>query len=296
MGTGRAYKTGKKASVSDVAAQPADSAEKGSRMGRPSGTDLRSQLPVKLSQTDSKSYKYFRKAIATLPLTVQDAISEVMMTRGRLSELNIGLRNLSSGIWASFPLICCGKACPYSARCPMLENGIEPIGMNCPIEHVLMEGIVSDYMAGLRVDPGNRIEMDQVFSIAMCDVMSMRVRSVMGKRSDGYSDLSAVGIDDNGSVILKRSVSVEVQVDEKYTKMKERLLTALLATREGRAKYDVANETDEGVRSSKLVELGAKILDKASTRTLDVLDVDIIDDEISVGGPTKDVPKGVENK
>ena len=225
--------------------------------------------PVKLTNTNPQSYKYLKELIAPLPDGVKDAIRKTPLTREKLRSINASVKTIVTGIWAAFPLVCSGEKCPYSNRCPLLEGGVPPVGSDCPIELYNLMRNIEAYSEDMGIDGANKVEFDQVVNVSLCDAMLDRVRNAMSKRPDGYSDLTPVGIDDSGNVILKRGVSVEVLIEEKYSKMKDTLLKSLLATRESRAKHGVLDDRDRGVVVAK-IKKSARALIEASNTVVEV--------------------------
>jgi len=221
---------------------------------KPSGGKIDMSTVKTVRTSDRNTYTALKAVLNLLPADIGDVIKDREMTYTVMNRMNSAVRAISSGIWSSFPMICCGAKCPYGGRCPLQHENVPPVGSDCPLEQYMMRNWMAAYVDALIVETDNKIEMDQVGEIVMCDLMIMRVRNWMARRGDGHAENHVVGIDDNGNVILRRGVSTEVEIEDKYSKKKDKLLKALLATREARAKYKVATDTDIGVKQARIME------------------------------------------
>ena len=239
-----------------------------SRKGRPRGSGRGGRTTTNLRRASRKSYRNLRELITFLPPTMQEALSTMDLPYEKLQRINKAIGQVTTGIWAAFPLVCSGPGCPYSSRCPLLLEDVPPLGMDCPIEQYNLNISLSRYMDTLDIDPDNKVELDGALNLAMCDIMMMRVRNAMSKRPDGYSDLTPMGVDNSGNVILQRKASVEVQVEERYAKMKEKHLGDLLATRQARAKYGIADKDDSAVYTARVVMDAKDILKRVKPQVL----------------------------
>jgi len=207
---------------------------------------------IALGETHFTTARAVKDMVHYLPEDIRSAILKHEFTRGTLSDMERAQQHVGSGIWSVFPMVCTGSECPYRGRCPLEIGQVPPLGYDCPLESYLIDKWMVEYMKSLNVYSENKAELDQVGTIVMCDLILMRIRNFMSRRPDGHIDESAIGIDNNGNVILKREISKEILIEEKYAKIKSKLLEELLATRESRAKYDVVDDNDPSVKAAKL--------------------------------------------
>lgn len=215
--------------------------------GRP---PLKSEFTI--AESNDTSYPDIKDLLGYLPDHVRDRIKSTTITRDQAGRMTRQIRVLSQGIWSVFPMICSGDRCPYRGRCPLQTEGLSPTGESCPLEMYMMAQYMQDYMGALNVLQADKVEMDQVGTVVMCDMIIMRIRNYMARRPDGHIDESPVGIDDMGNIVLKRDISKEILIEEKYQKIKDKLLESLLATREVRAKYDIIDDNDPSIKAAKL--------------------------------------------
>lgn len=215
--------------------------------GRPKGEDRFS-----LVESGPHSYSPLKELLSYLPDHVRDRILSSQLSREQGDRMNSRIRQLGTGIWSVFPMICTGDRCPYRGRCPLQTEGMAPDNESCPLEAYLMTQYMTEYMKALNVLQTDKVEMDQIGTVVMCDMIIMRIRNYMARRPDGHIDESPIGVDDSGNIILKRDISKEILIEEKYQKIKDKLLESLLATREVRAKYNIIDENDPGVKAAKL--------------------------------------------
>lgn len=227
-----------------------------------SEVELVTKAKVQLRNTGSGSYKDFKMMLSFLPEKIRKAINETPMHREALRRINASIGSIRSGSWSTLPMICSGQGCPYGPRCPLLSEDVPPVGMDCPLELYLQQTWMGEYMAALQVTPEHKIEMGQIGTMVMCDIIIMRSRSWMARRPDGHVDVHATGIDNKGNVVLSRDISVELKVEEKFDRIRQRNMESLLATRESRAKYDIIEEDDPALAGAKIRHRAQEIIEK----------------------------------
>ena len=220
--------------------------------GKRGSSGLKPTLKLKDSARDS--YKDFKMMLSYLPQKVRKAIESTTMSREAISNINNSIGNIRSGVWSTLPVVCAGPRCAYTTggRCELQNNNVAPIGMDCPLEQYLQHTWMDEYMGALQVTPQHKIEMGQIGTMVMCDIIIMRARNWMAQRPDGHVDVHATGIDNKGNVVLSRDISVELKVEEKFDRIRQRNMESLLATRESRAKYDIIEEDDPALAGAKI--------------------------------------------
>jgi hypothetical protein len=207
---------------------------------------------VVLSKTHPYSYKIIKDVIKILPKELAATLSNMPIPLRAIENVIDSIDRVSSGIWSVFPMLCSGKSCGYGNRCGFAKENLAPVGQDCPLETYLIGKWMNEYIIDLSINIGSKVQMDQIGTIVMCDLMIMRIRNFMARKVDGNIDESAVGVDSQGNVILKRDIAKEILIEEKYQRQKSKIQEELLATKESRAKYDVIDEKDVSVRGAKL--------------------------------------------
>ena len=221
-----------------------------------------SEANVQLVNTARESYKDFKVMLSYLPPKVRKAISETPMPRESIRNIAQSIGQIRSGVWSTLPMICSGERCPYGQRCPLWEEGVAPVSLDCPLEQYLVQTYLAEYMEALQVTEDHKIEMGQIGTMVMCDIIIQRARNWMAKRPDGHVDVHATGIDNKGNVVLSRDISVEIKVEEKFDRIRQRNLESLLATRESRAKYDIIEEDDPALAGAKIRARAQAIIER----------------------------------
>lgn len=247
--------------------------------GRPVGTG--GDQVVTLDTMDGRSVKNIRNMLTYLPTQLTNAISNIPMTRARLSRVNNAISHIVSGIYSSTPLVCCGAECPYvkAGRCPLEPEGLLPVGHDCPVELFLIGSWMSKYADALTVDLEDWIEMDMIGTIVNCDIMIFRVRNYMSRRPDGHIDMNATGVDKQGNVLLTRDISKEILVEERYQRIKDKKLEQLLATRESKARYNVVDSNNPATRGSMVRNMVQEVRARAKGQFLEDVANDTSDTE-----------------
>jgi hypothetical protein len=224
--------------------------------GRPSGTGANSDKPVILSETGKDGYVAFKEILKLYPKHIRDRLYNIEIPQDRIREMAEYVQRMSQGVWSVAAMICRGDGCQYSSRCELLMSDAAPVGSPCPVE-TYMIGIWSDqWVSTLAVDLSNMVEVNQVISIILCDLMIMRLHNALSNSPTGSIIYSPVGVDKFGNVILRTDPAPEVAMEKEYVKLKTTTLNALLATRESKAKHGIMDDRD-------LAKSGAKTIYKA---------------------------------
>jgi hypothetical protein len=137
-------------------------------------------------------------------------------------------------MFASIPMRCDGSKCIFANTCPLLKENLAPVGDPCPIEMSMVSQFTYEYMNQLDVSPDNLVEVSMVRDLVDQEVQYMRKTKLLAK--EHFVQENIIGVDQDGSPILKKELHLAVELEDRLHKRRKDLRNQLLATREARAK------------------------------------------------------------
>jgi hypothetical protein len=137
-------------------------------------------------------------------------------------------------MFASIPMRCDGPKCIFANTCPLLKENLAPVGDPCPIEMSMVSQFTYEYMNQLDVSPDNLVEVSMVRDLVDQEVQYMRKTKLLAK--EHFVQENIIGVDQDGSPILKKELHLAVELEDRLHKRRKDLRNQLLATREARAK------------------------------------------------------------
>lgn len=190
---------------------------------------------------------------------------EITLTPKEAKRLIVYLNSLKHGFSASVPLICTGEQCPYKKKCPLGENKTYPLGKGCPIEHVLTDIWFGQYAKDLEVDPDNKVDSSLVRDIVFWEILEKRATEELAKKPEiirrnvaGFQDTN-----DGTKPIYREEMNQIVNFLEKAQKQKIKLMNALIATREAKAKDQTRIPHDPSTYAAELLKRANELQNKA---------------------------------
>jgi antitoxin component HigA of HigAB toxin-antitoxin module len=91
-----------------------------------------------------------------------------------------------------------------------------------------------EYMEQLDVQTDNLVEVSMIRDLVDQEVQYLRKTKLLAK--EHFVQENVIGVDDNGSPILKKELHLAVELEDKLHKRRKDLRNQLLATREAKAK------------------------------------------------------------
>lgn len=149
--------------------------------------------------------------------------------------------------------------CPARLSCPLYLEGIPPVGQKCPIEMRLIRKLSEVLGESLQVDFNDFTEVSQLRVIVDQEIQMMRASNYLAE--EGFIMDNVIGIGEDGEAILKKEMSLAVELQDRIHKRLKDYRSQLLATRADRVKINQGE-----VDSAKAV---AKILKEVSVLNLE---------------------------
>lgn len=190
--------------------------------------------------------------------------SGIELDAGQQAALAAYSSKMMSAVHAA-SVMTCASDCPMLHACYLHNSGIKlPVGKLCPIELAIMDDCISRNVAGLDIDldsAAGQMELLQVWELARAEVVEWKAGAKMADRKDVIMrELTSAVPDMNGNVtnIFEEKITPEVQLMERWAKMKLKMREALLATRKAQAAAGQVND-DETNRLTTLKKRAERV-------------------------------------
>lgn len=141
---------------------------------------------------------------------------------------------VKTGMLSAIPMTCRGPACSFAEVCPLLAKGIAPLKSPCPIEMSAVKVFFDAYVEELDVDTTKMVEVSMVRDLVDQEIQQNRATWLLSL--EHFIQDAVIGISPEGKPIVQQQLHLAVEMQEKLFRRKEKLRSALLATREARAK------------------------------------------------------------
>lgn len=192
----------------------------------------------------------------TLEKTVAD--SGIKLTASQRDALEKYSQALSNGSALAIVMNCKGQDCPVYKNCPLVLSNINPqVGSKCPVEIYQINKLIATHCAALDIDPTTpmgALEMLQVLEIARAEVLEYRASAMLAENPN-LVRTSLISVELDGTKIFEDRIVPEVEILERWFKIKTKLRTELLATRQSQA----AAGKSYSDKSKEASELNAKL-------------------------------------
>ncbi|WP_067924104.1 hypothetical protein [Alicyclobacillus shizuokensis] len=167
------------------------------------------------------------------------------------------LRQTKHGLYASVPIICKARACPYAHSCPLLEMDMAPFGEKCPIEIAAIEDLFHRYCKELGIDPDNEentVDLIMVKELVDIDISLLRCDNKMAIDADFIID-QVVGMTEEGHALTRQELHPVVSYKEKLLNQKHKTLQLLNSTRKDKQGSRVTHVLDASERAAELLRV-----------------------------------------
>lgn len=175
---------------------------------------------------------------------------------------------MKHGMFASIPIICQGRACPYFDTCWIPEPDLQ-VGDRCPIEIAAIIERFDAYCQELNVNTESEIiDAGLVKDVVDLEIMMVRADGYLAKDAALIRDVVA-GVSPKGQEYYRPEIHQAVELKERLRKEKTRILNQLNATRKDKKLENIVANDPSSVAArvmAKAMELKAqkKIIDMAT--------------------------------
>lgn len=183
-------------------------------------------------------------------------------------------QRVKTGMLSSIPMTCRGSKCPYAEICPLLEKGLVPEGRACPIELAMVKEFFDSYVEELDVDTTKMVEVSMVRDLVNQEIQQNRSTWLLSLQH--FIQENVMGVDADGRPIYRKELHFAVDYEDRIYKRKEKLRSALLATREARARAGQGNLDNAQVIANLMEDIRKtdRLKEEALRKKLGIADVD----------------------
>lgn len=162
----------------------------------------------------------------------------IYLSQAQKESLEKYSQALSNGSALSIVMTCKGTDCPIYNACPLALSNIPlPLNSKCPVETYQINKLIATHCAALDIDPTTpmgALEMLQVLEIARAEVLEYRASAALAENPK-LVRTSLISVELDGTKIYEDRIVPEVEILERWFKIKTKLRTELLATRQSQA-------------------------------------------------------------
>jgi hypothetical protein len=202
--------------------------------------------------------------LALLDPDIED-YGEIEISEIKLSKIKKQLRTASIGPISAVAMICTGNQCQVKEMCPFWKNDVAPIGEECLLEKNLIREWVERYIDEFNVDITRTTELQLVSELAEIAVYERRINSYISINSPMLLQEVVAGVDQAGNAYYNLDIAKAFEIKDRLKKQRMKILDAMLATRDRKAKLVVAAASATS-NLSELSSLKKRINDLARNR------------------------------
>jgi uncharacterized protein YaiI (UPF0178 family) len=188
---------------------------------------------------------------------------------------------LKHGMFASVPIICKGRTCPYFQTCWIPEADLQ-VGERCPIEIGAILERFDKYCQQLNIDTENEIvDAGLVKEVVDIEIMMVRADGLLARDGNLIEEVVA-GVSPKGQEYYRPEIHLAVELKERLRKEKTRILNQLNATRK--------DKKNDGLVSNDPSSVAARIIAKVRDLQAKGSIIDVTpNEEIHTEDTTKEV-------
>lgn len=150
--------------------------------------------------------------------------------KGRLAlSRSMSMQQTKHGLYASIPIICKEKNCPYKEQCYLLEDELAPKGDPCPIEIANLKKLMQLYSEELDVDTSNPADQSLLRDLVDIDISLLRINKKLSIDANIIQHV-VVGVSEDGNAFTKPEVHKAYDLQNRLAKRKIKILNELNAT------------------------------------------------------------------
>ena len=194
----------------------------------------------------------------------------------RAKSIASKMHNTTHGLYASIPIICKSKECPYSDSCYLYNMGEEPYAEPCPIEVSTVEDLAQRYMEELEINPNDMVDISMVRDVIDMDISIMRCNKKLAADADIVQEVVA-GVSEHGDEFTQPQIHKAYDLQLRLMRQRSQILDKLHATRKEKAKDDRSSSIDF---TDYIKQLKNRADDYDDVKIVDVVDED--EEEIEV--------------
>lgn len=187
----------------------------------------------------------------------------------------VSMAKLKHGLYASIPMYCKGKDCPYGMMCPNYVAQREPNGERCPVEIAMILTKFEDYKSEFGIDETNIVDMNLTKDLIDCDIQIFRAENKMALDGD-FIENYVVTVTEGGEAIEDTRISKAAEYKDKVAARKHKILNMMNSTRKDKVGDKMTVSLDPSSYASQLM---SQIAGNMKPGQIIDADYDEVDDE-----------------
>ena len=191
-------------------------------------------LVVRADGTESQD-----SVLSLLDPDIED-YGEIEISEHKLAKIKRQMKTASIGPISTVAMICTGSQCQIKEMCPYWKNEAVPLGEICLVEAQLIREWVERYIIEFSVDISRTTELQLVSELAEISVYERRINSYISINSPMMLQEVVAGVDSQGNAYYNLDIAKAFEIKDRLKKQRMKILDAMLATRDRKAKLVVA--------------------------------------------------------
>lgn len=178
---------------------------------------------------------------------------EAKRVRGSLAKMSTGSSSMSPQV--------CSPRCPWKDRCVFFKMNRAPFGLACIVEVNLLREWTTSYFEEYKVDPNNFTEITMISEMAEIDILLWRINQMMALPEHVAMLMDqTIALAHDGTPITQTQVSPLLEVKERLSARKTKLIKLMVGDRQEKYKRDAAlKRSDDTDPSSMMADLRNKL-------------------------------------
>lgn len=175
-----------------------------------------------------------------------DDDEEIEITQYAMNKIKRQMRAAVIGPITTVSMVCAGSKCQIKETCPYYQNNAAPIGEECIVEKHLIREWVERYIEEFQVDINKTTEVQLVSELAEIAVFERRINSYISIHNPMMMQENVAGIDNMGNPYYNIDIAKAFEIKSRLKQQRMKILDAMLATRDRKAKLVVAAANANG--------------------------------------------------
>lgn len=168
-------------------------------------------------------------------------------------KLAVGMTNTKHGLYASIPMLCKEKECPYAKVCPLMDVNAAPRGERCPLEIAMILSKYENYKEEFQIDERNIVDMELTKDLIDCDVQIFRAENKMAVDGD-FIEEYVVTVTEGGEAVTDTRISKAADYKDRVSAKKHKVLQMMHSTRKDKAGDKLTLSLDPSTYAATLMK------------------------------------------
>lgn len=149
----------------------------------------------------------------------------------------MAMLSTKTGLYARIPITCKAENCPYKSSCMLLKYDMAPQGEKCAFETALIEQNLEGYKRDFDLSPeASFTDFTIVKELVNADIMMERAQALLAEEGIAIEEVYTGTNERSGEDFFRKEVSKALDIYERHSKMRDRLLENMMATRKAKSR------------------------------------------------------------